>query len=331
MITTSAETALLMALSFLKGVGPVTLKKISQQPNFSVMSIYDIANSMPGVAKSLDDPASWTKALESANQQLDLMERHEARLLSPLDEEYPTLLSRTKDDPFLLFVKGKLATDTNKSIAIIGTREPTRHGQQTTIRISQFCAEQRWSVVSGLALGCDGIAHQATVEAKGHTVAVLAHGLHTISPAKHRQLADAILNSGGALVSQFRFGQAATPQQFVIRDKVQAGLSQGVVMIQSDVKGGSLHASRAALEYNRWLAVPYPTLVDRDLNEPKIQANLLLADGDNKDRASLLRCSEPNLDRVLILRGREDYASLSSAMDRPLLLANETENKRKLI
>jgi DNA processing protein len=88
---------------------------------------------------------------------------------------------------------------------------------------------------------------------------VLAHGLQTVAPRQHQSLADDILAGGGALLSEFPFGRPPLPPQFVKRDRTQAGLAQGVVMIQSDVRGGSLHAARAALVYQRWLAVPYPT------------------------------------------------------------------------
>src|SRR5690606_3807633 len=157
----------------------------------------------------------------------------------------------------------------------------------------------------GLALGCDAIAHGAALDAGGHTVAVLAHGLQTIAPSTHRRLAEDILNKGGALVSQYPFGRGVIPQQFAQRDKTQAGMAQGVVLIQSDVQGGSLHASPAAIESGRWLAVPYPTESDRSAGAAKIKANLVLADGPPAARMELLRVkSESALGRVLVLRGK---------------------------
>ncbi|WP_235038312.1 DNA-processing protein DprA [Pseudomonas brassicacearum] len=234
-----------------------------------------------------------------------------AYIISALDEDYPALLSATKDDPFILFVKGTLSQTPEKSVAIIGTRQPTKHGEMITRRITDFFCGQSWSVVSGLALGCDGIAHRAAIESGGHTVAVLAHGLQTVAPSQHRKLAEEILNSGGALVSEYRFGQGALPTQFVKRDRTQAGLSQGVVMIQSDLKGGSLHASRAALDYDRWLAVPYPTAADEQANEPKIQANLMIANHSaDIDRANLLKCHISRLSKVIVLRAKDDYPQL---------------------
>lgn len=310
MTEVSRITEKLLTLSFLKGVGPSTLRKLAHLQNFAHLTVEDLAHSVPALSKALQEAGAFDRAVEEAEKQIEEARRLRARILSPMDVEYPLLLAETKDDPFLIFVRGQLASCPAKSVAIIGTREPTAHGKIIAQRVTQFFVENQWSVVSGLAIGCDAIAHQAALDYKGHTVAVLAHGLHTVSPARHRKLADDILAAGGALVSEYRFGQAAQPQQFVKRDRTQAGLAQGVVMVQSDLKGGSLHASRAALDYRRWLAVPFPTALDQANNEPKVQANLLISEESMEKRAELLRCGLSALNKVIILRGKEDYSRM---------------------
>lgn len=315
MTVISPSTRALLALSRVKGVGPATLKKISTLPNFRDLGFTDLCAAVPQFARALagqDPEAAWRTAQEWMEEQVALAEKHEARVISPIDDAYPALLAETRDDPFLLFVKGRLSPTPEKSVAIIGTREPTKHGELVAERITQFFVEQRWSVVSGLALGCDSIAHKAAVQARGHTVAVLAHGLQMISPSRHKHLAQEILDSGGALVSEYPFGQGVQAAQFVKRDRTQAGMAQGVVMVQSDIKGGSLHASRAALSYRRWLAVPYPTDRDCEQQEPKIQANLLIAGGSDTERADLLRCPVSALRFVKVVRSRADYFRLVS-------------------
>lgn len=305
----SASTGKLLALSMLSGVGPVSLRKASLILGFEVKAVEAIGVEVAKIGSAISQPGAWTKALELAEEQLDLTERCGARILSPLDDEYSKLLAATKDDPFLLWVRGELASSPEKSVAIIGTREPTPHGEVIAKRITQFFVEQKWSVVSGLALGCDAIAHRSAMEANGHTVAVLAHGLHTIAPTQHRRLAEEILEKGGALVSQYPVGRDAIPQQFVQRDKTQAGLAQGVVMVQSDHRGGSMHASRAAIEYGRWLAVPMPTDTDRAAKAPKIEANLTLAEGSDSERVELLHAKDPTaIRKIIVLRSRDDYA-----------------------
>jgi DNA protecting protein DprA len=314
---TSPQTLSLLALAMLKGVGPAALKRVAAIERFWEQDIAELCSAVPQLARALESEATaaWAKAKEAADRQLEAAERHSARILSPLDADYPRLLADTKDDPFLLFVQGVLAKDQEKSVAVIGTREPTLTGQVIAQRIARAFVEQGWSIVSGLAIGCDAIAHRTALEAKGHTVAVLAHGLQMIAPSRHKGLAAEILDSGGALVSEYLFGQGVQSQQFVKRDRTQAGMAQGVVMIQSDIKGGSLHASRAALDYKRWLAVPYPTPRDVQHGEPKVQGNLVIADGTNEERAMLLRCPATALDRVYILRGREDILRLAGAPD----------------
>ena len=306
----SPATGKLLALSILKGIGPATLRKMAGMVNFETATPESLSHQFPSNSTILRDSQAWSQALDEAEKQADEAERHGAQILSPLDPDYPALLAATKDDPFLLYVRGTLAPDPAKSVAVIGTREPTSHGVVIAKRITQYLTEQGWSVVSGLAKGCDAIAHQAALDHGGHTVAVMAHGLHTVAPKTNQRLAEDILNKGGALVSEYRFGVEPRPEFFVKRDRIQAGLAQGVVMIQSDLKGGSLHASRAALDYGRWLAAPYPTDPDRLNREPKVQANLTFAEGSEQDRMELLRCSASALDRVVILRSRDDYAKM---------------------
>ncbi len=270
----------------------------------------DLAEQLPALKKALAIADAWESANQIAQEQLKEAEIDGARIISGVDLDYPSLLLETSDDPFLLFVKGTLAPIAEKSVAVIGTREPTSHGVVIAERIAGFFASNGWSIVSGLAIGCDAIAHRTALEQNAHTVAVLAHGLHTIAPTRHKDLAQQILDAGGALITEYRYGQGIQKQQYVKRDRIQAAMAQGVVMIQSDLVGGSLYASRASIEYGRWLAVPIATDRDQDNAEPKVKANILLASNDDTARAELLRCPLNALRKVFILRSREDYTQL---------------------
>lgn len=310
MIDISTKTTVLLTLSLLKGVGPAALRHIAQLPFFEEEGISELIARLPRNAGANIDNTAISAAVREADRQIRLVDTAGARIISTADAEYPALLKKTKDDPRILFVKGNLGPAPEKSVAIIGTREPTEHGRVIAQRLTGFFVEQGWSVVSGLALGCDALAHEAAMNAGGHTVAVLAHGLQTVAPSRHKNLAARILETGGALVTEYRFGQEPLPTNFVKRDRIQAGLAQGVVMIQSDIKGGSLHASRASIGYGRWLAVPFPTDQDISRAEPKIQANLMLADGMPTDITALLKCDARDLGRVIVLRGKSDYARM---------------------
>lgn len=309
----SNQTLYLLSLLNLKGVGPAAIKRAALIPGFEGKTIGEVASNVPQIARSLEGGASWDEAREWAEKQVQAAQKHSAYILSAVDPEYPPLLAATKDDPFILYVQGKLAKPEQRSVAVIGTREPTYHGALVANRITTHFGEAGWSIVSGLAIGCDGLAHQAALACGAHTVAVMAHGLHMTAPSKHKKLAQDILASGGAVVSEYPFGQAVQSQQYVKRDRTQAGMALGVVMIQSDIKGGSLYASRATLEYGRWLAVPYPTDKDRERKEPKIQANLVIAEGVPHEKADLLRCTTSALERVIVLRSKEDYWRLADS------------------
>lgn len=312
MTSITPVTLKLLRISLLKGIGPATLKKISSIPNFLSRTIDELADEIPQLRRAITEPRAWDLAQEAAHDQISQAEAFDASIISAFDERYPALLRATQDDPFLLFVRGSLAPNPENSVAVIGTREPTRHGKIVAERIASFFVDNQWSVVSGLALGCDALAHEATLQAGGHTVAVLAHGLQTIAPARHKKLAQQILDGGGALVSEYPFGKEPLPQNFVKRDRTQAGLSRGVVMIQSDLKGGSLHASRAAIDYGRWLAVPRATERDAEAGEPKVQANLLLAGDEVASKADLLRCAPTELAHIIMLNSRDDYEKMIS-------------------
>lgn len=314
MIEVSVQTRKLLELSMLKGVGPAALRKVVQVQRFEEMSVEELLPHLPRKTGAGISHTAIAEARSEAVRQVDLALGAGAYIISSADSYYPRLLLQTRDDPQILFVKGQLSSTPEKSIAIIGTREPTEHGKIITERLTSFFVKERWSIISGLALGCDAIAHKSAIYAGGHTVAVLAHGLQTIAPKRHQKLADQILETGGALISEYPFGQEPLPAQFVKRDRTQAGLAQGVVMIQSDVTGGSLFASRAALNYQRWLAVPYPTDQDISKQEPKIQANLLLAAASPAERIDLLKCELSDLKRLSILRSKSDYGQLVRAL-----------------
>ena len=306
----SSETFILLSLSMISGVGPVLLKNISKVVGLSELDITYIAMRFPKLQNILKDESLWLLAREKAERQVEAALKNSFRIISVMDKDYPPLLSETKDDPCILFVKGRLFHNISNSVAIIGTRAPTNHGGIIAKRITSFFVEEGWSIISGLAFGCDARAHETALNAKGHTVAVLAHGLHTILPKSNAYLAQKIIDSGGALITEYPFGHEMHISQYVKRDRIQAGLAQGVVMIQSDVKGGSLHASRAALDYNRWLAIPFPTSEDISKCEPKIQANIMLAEGRDDDRCKLLRCTESKLKNIIILRSKNDYKKI---------------------
>ena len=143
-------------------------------------------------------------------------------------------------------------------VAIVGSRKVSPYGRAVTVKIAQELARAGVVTVSGLALGVDSVAHQATLDAGGKTIAVLPSGLDNIYPASHRNLARQILLAGGALVSEYPAGsESPMKYQFIARNRIIAALSKGVIVTEAAAKSGSLHTAEFALEQGKDIfAVP---------------------------------------------------------------------------
>lgn len=282
-----------LALAMLPGVGGATLRKIysSQRWDGSVDSLWELGQDLelPRLLKAIDEHGALKKAEQEAARQVKMAMRYSSVILTMLDEEFPEHLAQSRFNPFILYVRGKLHSQPEKSVAIVGTRKPTSRGKLASGELARDAVEHGWSVVSGLALGCDTLAHEGAIDAGGHTVAVLAHGLHTVAPHTNLALAEKIIDSGGALVSHYPFGVDPEPRQFVQRDAIQAGMAQGVCLVQSNLGGGSLHACRAALMDKKWVWTCPPSPQDVKDDRSSIQANLALLRGSEQEKLKTMR------------------------------------------
>jgi DNA processing protein len=150
----------------------------------------------------------------------------------------------------ILFYRGNIKVLQMPGIAIIGTREPTEAGTQAGIYFAEKFAEQGFNIVSGLAIGCDTTGHQGALNVKGATTAFLANGLdwESIYPKENLELAKNIVESGGLLLSEYPVGQRGNRYTLVERDRLQAGLSYATIVIQTGLRGGTMHAVNATLK-----------------------------------------------------------------------------------
>ncbi len=178
-------------------------------------------------------------------------------IVSIWDEDYPALLKKINYPPPLIYVKGKLQASESIGIGIVGTRNSTIYGKLVAERYAEYFAANEIIVVSGLAHGIDTFAHNATLRAQGTTYAVLASGIDMISPNVSRRNGERIVASGGALISEYRCGYSANLGSFPQRNRIIAGISRAIVVIESGIKGGSLITARLASSESREVyAVP---------------------------------------------------------------------------
>ncbi len=179
------------------------------------------------------------------------------------DKDYPSLLLQIKKPPFVLYYKGNKeilrCTQDDKLIAIVGTRRITQYGRQVTENLTMDLVNSGFVVVSGLALGVDATAHKTTVDCKGKTIAVLGCGVDCCYPRENQQLYENILDSGGAIVSEYPLGQQPSQGSFPSRNRIISGLSQGVIVTEGAADSGALYTAKDAFENGRPVfAVPGP-------------------------------------------------------------------------
>lgn len=217
----------------------------------------DLRSSLPWEEEILQEFIQWKNSLDE-EKIIKELEKQQITTLSIHDAAYPPLLKQIYDPPFCLFVRGTLP-QTILSIAIVGTRKFTPYGKQITEILVPQLVTYGLTIVSGLALGIDGIAHQATLGVGGKTIGVLGSGLasHIIYPAAHRQLAQNIIEQAGALVSEYPPSFPPTVYSFPRRNRIIAGLTLGTVVIEADEGSGALITASSALDTNREVfAVP---------------------------------------------------------------------------
>ncbi len=184
--------------------------------------------------------------------------RHGIRFIWHEDADYPELLRQIPDAPLGLYVRGELRT-ASLSIAMVGTRRPSSYGIQVTRTLATELAAAGVEIVSGLALGIDGVAHAATLQSHGRTVAVLGCGLDTPYPSGHRRLSEDIIKRGGAVISEFPPRTPALRHHFPIRNRIIAGMTSGVIVTEAPRESGALLTAKLALDYNRDIfAIPSP-------------------------------------------------------------------------
>lgn len=195
------------------------------------------------------------RALKDAWKELQLIERHDIRFCTIEDNAYPDLLRHCEDVPLILYYKGDLSSpaDREKFLAVVGTRKASVRCQERVGKVLEELSGMghRPVVVSGLAYGIDASAHRASLKCGLRTWAVGGIGLHSVYPSSHKTLAESILSSNGALISEFPCSTAVHPGNFLKRNRIVAGLCHATLVAESAIKGGSMATARMALSYNR--------------------------------------------------------------------------------
>ena len=250
-----------LALSFLSGIGTLTANAILN--HFGSASAFFEADAdtcrQAGLNKEIANNLQKLsdKAYRRAEEEIKLAQEHNIRIICQQDTEYPEALKFCDDAPIVLYCKGNLSRCTPHGIAIVGTRRATFYGQEQTEHIVESLKNADVHIISGLALGIDSFAHEASLVNRIPTWAVLAHGLEHIYPEQNRDLANRILEQGGAIISEMPLFTTLAAGLFPRRNRIIAGLAQITVIVESALQGGAMHTAREADSYQRTIfAVP---------------------------------------------------------------------------
>lgn len=172
-------------------------------------------------------------------------------LISPLDDEYPKSLLEIIDFPVLLYCKGAINLLNSNCFSVVGSRKASMYASTIINEFVPKLVKAGKTIVSGMAIGVDSMAHKSCLACNGKTIAVLGSGVNVIYPNTNKNLYENILKNDGLIISEFEFGYPALPQNFPKRNRIVAGLSKDVIIIEAKLKSGSLITARLSMEYNR--------------------------------------------------------------------------------
>lgn len=244
-----------MALHLTSGVGSVTAKRLATQ-FYSAERVFSQPYEKLVSEGKLSDKIALAitsrSAMKSAEEEMKYCEKYSITPIAYGDFDYPELLRKTPNPPYILFVQGDASLMSLNTISIVGTRDCNEEAITICDRLAKEIKDEIHNavIVSGLAYGVDGHAHRAALKAKLPTIAVLPCPLPKITPSDHRGLAEEILRRGGALISEMHSGQVTSRTTFISRNRIVAGISEGTILIQSEHKGGAMRTMEIVNEIN---------------------------------------------------------------------------------
>jgi len=249
-----SEQAYWLALVSVDGLGPRRLNTLAMRfgsaEKIFEASIYQIA-SLPGLNPLLAERILQAKERLSFFQgQVDLLRNKGIEVWHISDERYPPQLKQIQDFPPILCKKGDLGKLSERAVAIVGTRTPTKYGMEAAGKLAEMLAKEGYLIVSGLARGIDTQAHLGALKAKGATVGVLGCDLERIYPPENRELAD-LLCVNGALISEHPFNAQPTPANLIRRNRIISGLSKGIIVVEAGKNDGAMRAAQFAQKQGR--------------------------------------------------------------------------------
>jgi DNA processing protein len=248
-----------ISLNRIEGIGPVRVRALCEGLGSPEAVLSASAAELSGVRgvgpKVAENIVSQRGGLDAEREEAAAAKLG-ARLITPVDGDYPEPLRNIYDPPLCLYVRGTLEKKDAQALAIVGTRRASHYGTAQADRLAYQASKAGFVVVSGLARGIDTVAHKAALKAEGRTLAVLGGAMDKLYPPENRELAEEIV-AHGALISEFPLGREPDRTTFPYRNRLVSGLSKGVLVVEAGLDSGAMNTAEQALEQGRSvLAVP---------------------------------------------------------------------------
>ncbi len=289
--STPSENDAWIVLNGIPHLGPVTLRRLFDRFGPDPLTILRATDreltTVEGVGPKIAQALRHWEEHFDLQREKKLLERHHASFIRQTDPTYPAPLREIYDPPIGLYALGEICFR-EPAVAIIGSRRTTLYGLRTAREIASGLARRGVCIVSGLARGIDAAAHEGALEVSGSTIAVLGNGCDIVYPPENLELYQQI-RSQGTIVSEFPFGFRANRQTFPMRNRIVAGMCQAVLVVETDISGGSLITARFAGEQGRQV-MAIPGRIDQATSAGCHQ---LIRDG-----ATLITCVDDILDEL---------------------------------
>lgn len=333
-----------IALTLLKGIGPIKARQLASTFD-DLQELFK--DSFIKLSKKTGMPISFLKqmererALSMAKEYQNYFQRSGIQPIYILEEDYPRRLKQCHDAPLLLYGKGKLELNNSKVVAIVGTRNATEYGKEVCEELVDGMTDKDIVIVSGMAYGIDICVHQLCVKNNISTIGVLGHGLDRLYPSAHKHTATRMLSNGG-LLSEFLPGTKPDRENFPMRNRIVAGMTDATIVVESKNTGGSLITAQLANDYNRDVfAVPgnIGQIYSRGCNElikaqkahliTSCQDFLTIMDWNKKENKAIqinlfqdLSSEERNIVEIIQAKKEVNIDVLSSLLQMPISILN---------
>lgn len=197
------------------------------------------------------------KYKNNLDKYIHYMEKHKIEIITINDKNYPEMLKNIYDPPIVLYIKGNKEIFSTYAIGMVGCRNCSIYGKNTAQKLAYNLAKNNYAVVSGLAKGIDTYSHIGCLAGRGKTIAVLGNGLDTIYPSENKELANKIIETGGAIISEYVIGTKPLKQNFPQRNRIISGLSNSIIVVEAKERSGTMITVNCALEQGKEIyAVP---------------------------------------------------------------------------